>query len=126
MYRVYYAILFYFVDYGIPLSQIKIVLFILANRECLIRWRRCIKIVKRCRIDTHTTQIHDLSLSWLCTGTLIKGCGVKLFLWTQISPDKVCCFALTFVQRICFPVHVHICPLLSFDVTSSTLEVASE
>jgi hypothetical protein len=30
------------VDYGIPLSQIKIVLYILANRECLIRRRRCI------------------------------------------------------------------------------------
>jgi hypothetical protein len=44
-YRVFYAILFYFVDYGIPLSQIKIVLFILAYRECLIRRRRCIKIV---------------------------------------------------------------------------------
>jgi hypothetical protein len=27
MYRVFYTILFYFVDYGIPLSQIKIVLF---------------------------------------------------------------------------------------------------
>ena len=37
--------LFYFVDYGIPLSQIKIVLFILANRECLIRRRCCINIV---------------------------------------------------------------------------------
>jgi hypothetical protein len=35
----------HFVDYGIPFSQIKIVLFILANRECLIRWRRCINIV---------------------------------------------------------------------------------
>jgi hypothetical protein len=45
MYRVFYAILFYFVDYGIPLSQIKIVLFILANRECLIRRRHCINIV---------------------------------------------------------------------------------
>jgi hypothetical protein len=45
MYCVYYAILFYFVDYGIPLSQIKTVLIILANRECLIRWRRTIKIV---------------------------------------------------------------------------------
>ena len=41
----FYAILFYFVDYGIPLSQIKIVLFILANRECLIRRRRCINIL---------------------------------------------------------------------------------
>jgi hypothetical protein len=40
----FYAILFYFVDYGIPLSQIKIVLFILANRECLIKRRRCINI----------------------------------------------------------------------------------
>jgi hypothetical protein len=39
---------------------------------------------------------------------------------------RVCCCALSFVQRICFPVHVHICPLLSFDVTSSTLDVASE
>ena len=38
------CILRHFVDYGIPLSQIKIVLFILANRECLIRRRRCIKI----------------------------------------------------------------------------------
>ena len=36
----FYAILFYFVDYGIPLSQIKIVLFILANHECLIRRRQ--------------------------------------------------------------------------------------
>jgi hypothetical protein len=45
MYRVFYAILFYFVDYGIPLSQIKIMLFIVAIRECLIRWQRCINIV---------------------------------------------------------------------------------
>jgi hypothetical protein len=47
MYRVIYTILFYFVDYAIPLSQIKIVLFILVNRECLIviRQRRCINIV---------------------------------------------------------------------------------
>ena len=39
------CILHHFVDYGIPLSQIKIVLFILANRECLIRRWRCINIV---------------------------------------------------------------------------------
>ena len=39
------CILCHFVDYGIPLSQIKIVLFILANRDCLIRRRRCINIV---------------------------------------------------------------------------------
>jgi hypothetical protein len=45
MYHVFYAILFYFVDYGIPLSHKKNVLFILANRECLIRWQRCINIV---------------------------------------------------------------------------------
>jgi hypothetical protein len=41
MYRVFYV---NFVDYGIPLSQKKIVLFILANRECLIRRRDCINI----------------------------------------------------------------------------------
>ena len=45
MYRVFYAILFYFVNYRIPFFQIKIVLFILANHECLIRRRRCINIV---------------------------------------------------------------------------------
>ena len=39
------CILRHFVDYGIPLYQIKIVLFILANRECLIRQWRCINIV---------------------------------------------------------------------------------
>jgi hypothetical protein len=40
-----WCILHHFVDYRIPLSQIKIVLFILANRECLIRRRRCINII---------------------------------------------------------------------------------
>jgi hypothetical protein len=39
------CILRHFVVYGIPLSQIKIVLFILANRECLIRRWHCINIV---------------------------------------------------------------------------------
>jgi hypothetical protein len=39
------CIIRHFVDYGIPLSQIKIVLFILANHECLIRRRRCINII---------------------------------------------------------------------------------
>ena len=39
------CILCHFVDYGIPLSQIKIVLFILANRKCLIRQRHCINII---------------------------------------------------------------------------------
>ena len=39
------CILRHFVDYRIPFSQIKIVLFILANRECLIRRRCCINIV---------------------------------------------------------------------------------
>ena len=39
------CILRYFVDYRIPLSQIKIVLFILANRDCLIRWRHCVNII---------------------------------------------------------------------------------
>jgi hypothetical protein len=37
----------------------------------------------------------------------------------------LCCFVLSFVHKKCRPLHVHICPLLSFDVTSSTLEMAS-
>jgi hypothetical protein len=32
------------------------------------------------------TQIHDLSCSWIGTGTSIKSGGVKLILWSQTSP----------------------------------------
>ena len=32
---------------------------------------------------------------------------------------------MSFVHNICLPVHIHICPLLSFEVTNSTLEMAS-
>ena len=35
------------------------------------------------------------------------------------------CFILSYVHNICLPVHVHICPLLALEVTSSTLEMAS-
>jgi hypothetical protein len=66
----FYAILFYFVEYGIPLSQIKIVLFILANRECLIRRRRCINILFifagqwKARVVPYWHQILGLSLRY--------------------------------------------------------------
>jgi hypothetical protein len=43
------------------------------------------KIVERDKIDTSNTQIHDLSLFWLATGTPMKSCGVKLVLWPQAS-----------------------------------------
>ena len=43
------------------------------------------KIVERIKIDTPITQIYDLSLSWLGTGTSIKSGGIKLVLWTQTS-----------------------------------------
>ena len=42
-------------------------------------------VVERGKVDTPTTQIHDRSLSLLCTGTSIKGGGVKRVKWTQIS-----------------------------------------
>jgi len=35
------------------------------------------KIIKSGTIDTPDTQIYDLSLFWLVTGTSIKSCGVK-------------------------------------------------
>ena len=35
------------------------------------------------------------------------------------------CCVLSFVDNRCRPVHVHICPLLFLEVTSSTLEMAS-
>jgi hypothetical protein len=37
----------------------------------------------------------------------------------------VCSCALSFIHNRCFPVHVQVCPLLSFEVTNSTLEMAS-
>jgi hypothetical protein len=37
----------------------------------------------------------------------------------------LCCGVLSFVHNGCLPVHVHICPLLFFEVTSSILELAS-
>jgi hypothetical protein len=37
----------------------------------------------------------------------------------------LCCCVLPFVHNICLPVHVHVCPLLFLEVTSSTLEMAS-
>ena len=37
----------------------------------------------------------------------------------------VCCCILSFVHNRCLPVHVHICPLLFLEVTSSTLEMTS-
>jgi hypothetical protein len=36
-----------------------------------------IKIVERCKIDTHNTEIHDHSLSWLGTDTSIKMVGLN-------------------------------------------------
>jgi hypothetical protein len=41
------------------------------------------KIVERCNIDTPKTQVHDHSLSWLCTGTSIKSVRVNIVLLTQ-------------------------------------------
>jgi hypothetical protein len=35
------------------------------------------KMVERCKIDTPNTQIHDRSLSWLGTGTLLKMAGLN-------------------------------------------------
>jgi hypothetical protein len=37
--------------------------------------------------DSSNTQIHDCSLSWLGTGTAIKGGGDKLVLWYQDIPS---------------------------------------
>jgi hypothetical protein len=36
-------------------------------------------------VDNPNTQIHDRSLSWLCTGTSIKSDAVKLVLLAQPS-----------------------------------------
>ena len=43
-------------------------------------------IIERCKIDTHNTEEHDSSLSWLATDTSRKSDGVKLVWWTHTSP----------------------------------------
>ena len=43
-------------------------------------------IIENSKLNNPNTQIHDHSLSWLCTGTSIKFGRVKLVLWTQASP----------------------------------------
>jgi len=37
-----------------------------------------LKIIEKGKIDTPNMQIHDPSLSWLGTGTLITSGGIKL------------------------------------------------
>ena len=46
-------------------------------------------IIERGKVDTPTTQIHNRAFSLLCTGTSIKGGGVKRVKWTQISTLRV-------------------------------------
>jgi hypothetical protein len=41
-------------------------------------------ILKRGKMDTYKTQIHDGSLSCLCAGTSMDSGGIQLVLWVQI------------------------------------------
>ena len=41
------------------------------------------KMVEKGNIDTHNTQMHDRSLSWVGRGTEINSGGVRLALWSQ-------------------------------------------
>ena len=45
------------------------------------------KPVERGKIDTNNTQVYDLQLSWLGTGTSIKSGGVKQVTQAQTSPS---------------------------------------
>jgi hypothetical protein len=52
------------------------------------------KIVERDKIDTSNTQVHDRSLSWCGTGTLINSGGVNFMYFymafvIKFSDDKV-------------------------------------
>jgi len=40
-------------------------------------------VVEIDKIDIPNTHIHDCSITWLSTGTLIKGGGAKLVLWAR-------------------------------------------
>ena len=46
------------------------------------------KIVRGDKINTLNTHLHNCSISWLDTNTLIKRGGVKLVLWAQSSPPS--------------------------------------
>jgi hypothetical protein len=39
------------------------------------------------KVDTPNTHVYNRSLSWICTGTLIKSDGVKLVLWAHTFVD---------------------------------------
>ena len=41
------------------------------------------KIIERRKLDNPNTQIHDLSLSWLGTGTPLKSGGITIVLWAR-------------------------------------------
>ena len=53
---------------------------------------------------------------------VIPNCKHNQYLQCTIM---LCCCVLSFVHNTCLPVHIHICSLLFFEVTSSTLELAS-
>jgi hypothetical protein len=43
-------------------------------------------MIERGKIDTHNTNIHDCSFSWLGRDTSIKSGSVDLVLWAKTSP----------------------------------------
>jgi hypothetical protein len=55
-----------------------------------------------------------------CT-LVMSNCKHKLYLQYTVM---MCCCVLSFVHNMCLPVHEQFCPLLSSEVTSSTLEMA--
>jgi len=77
-----------------------------------IKYQNC---RKRHRFDTHNTQIHDGSLSWLYTDTSIKSGRVKLVLWALTSP-------LSDMKRSCkYIPHVSKIPTLTYNGTNSVI-----
>jgi hypothetical protein len=58
------------------------------------------QFVEWSKFDTHSTQIHDRSLSWLGTGPSIKSAlrGVKLVVWAQTIIDIISVFIIVFVD----------------------------
>jgi hypothetical protein len=62
------------------------------EKETTLRWTvpQCIR---KGKIDTTNTNIHDRSLLWHDTDTAIKSGGVELVLFSQLSMKQSCnCF----------------------------------
>jgi hypothetical protein len=77
-------------------------MYILYNNRCSGHFQNYNrKIIEICQIDTLTHLIHEISLSWLFTGTSIKSGGITLGLCAQTSlPNEILSYVIVNVPTV--------------------------